>query len=122
MILLFNVNILLRLIVIMTKEMVISFDLAGFNFAGNWLNIPGCTKRWPCGVSLHVAGNPGPLGLDGVTPVSDRVRRGFSEGLSQAQACSLHQVCSSLNPSIPCSRTWQLLLALPSCRCEGLFV
>lgn len=30
MILLFNVNILLRLIVIMTKEMVISFDLAGF--------------------------------------------------------------------------------------------
>ena len=30
MILLFSVKILLRLIVIMTKEMIISFDLAGF--------------------------------------------------------------------------------------------
>lgn len=63
-----------------------------------------------------------PFGVWVRCSVSDRVRRGFSEGLSQAQACSLHQVCCCLNPSIPCSRTWQLLLALPSCRCEGLFV
>lgn len=45
-------------------------------------------------VSLHVAGSPGPLGLDGVTPVSDGVQRLLGGALELG-----HRLCSRLNPA-----------------------